>query len=157
MTKEVGINRMAKMLRQRVYRGFVIRHFLIHVALVTFICFEFFDVFVRLLFGFTAFVLNDFTQRCVDVLGHSAGVAADKKMRAFGFHPFPNLVCAIEYFVLDVGFLGRVTRPGAVAAGKKFFSLIVVELLAVKIIAVLMLRSEEQPVFSFCTSRFALL
>ena len=78
---------MAKILRQRVYRCFVIRHFLIHVALVPFICFEFFDVFVRLLFGLTAFVLNDFTQRCVDVLGHSASVAANKEVRAFAFHP----------------------------------------------------------------------
>jgi len=76
---------MAKILRQRVYRCFVIRHFLIHVALVPFICFEFFDVFVRLLFGLTAFVLNDFTQRCVDVLGHSASVAANKEVRAFAF------------------------------------------------------------------------
>ena len=91
----------------------------IDVALVAFVRFELFDVFVRLLFGLAALLLNDLAQRRINVLGHATGVAAHEKVRAFPIEPFPDFGCVVQHFVLHVRFLGRITRPRQIKARQK--------------------------------------
>src|SRR6516162_5842235 len=77
----------------------------IHVALISFVRLELFDVLVRLLLGLAALLLNDFPQRCIDVLGHAPCVAAYEEVRAFGIEPFPDLSRVFQHFVLHVRFV----------------------------------------------------
>src|SRR5262249_18323785 len=59
--------------------------------------------------------------------------------------------------VLDVNLLGLIARPCAIEPGEKAFFFECSELLAVSEIAPLMLRSEKEPVVSFCSGRLAFL
>src|SRR5438552_16807817 len=141
---------MTKRRSQRVCHSFVIRHsdfvILIDVALVALIALQFLNVFVRLLFALAALFLNDFPQRGVDILGHAPRVAANKEMRAVRIHPFPTLGGIFQHLVLDVRFAGLIARPGAIATGEKSSALLLLQFLAIKIIAMLMLRPEKEPI-----------
>src|SRR5947199_8922236 len=68
---------------------FVLRH-LVHIPLVTLVALEFLNVFIGLLDAFAAMPLNDFAQRCIDILGHSARVGAHKEVCALVVDPFPS-------------------------------------------------------------------
>src|SRR4029077_9499969 len=110
-----------------------------------------FHVGVRLFFCFAALFLNYLAQSGIDILGHASGVATNKKMCAVAIEPFPNLGSLFQHFVLDIGFTGLIARPGAMTIRKKILSLIILQLVPIEIIAVLVLRSEKEPVFSFCS------
>src|SRR5438094_5686876 len=136
--------------------SFVIRHscfviFLIHVALVTLVAFELLDVLIGLINGFTALLLHDFSQRRIDILRHSLRVAAHEKVGALGVEPFPNLSGIVLHPMLDINFPGLIARPSAIEPCEKPFFLECLEFLAVGKIALLMLRSEKQPVLSLCS------
>jgi len=100
---------------------------------------------------------DDLAQCGIDIFGHAAGITANKEVRAFTIHPFPNFIRALQHFVLDVGFFGGIARPGEIEPRQKSVAFHFLKFVVVKIIAVFVLRSEEEPVFSFCTGRFALL
>src|ERR1700722_14764114 len=129
----------------------------IDVALVAFIAFQFLNVFVRLLFALAALFLNDFPQRGIDILGHAPGIAADEKMSAFAIHPFPNLRCTVQHFMLHVGFVCLIARPGAIEGSNYSIALKLGQLFFVEIVAVFVLRSEEKPILSFSSDCFPLL
>src|SRR5207248_1289516 len=64
---------------------------LIHVTFVTLFVLQLLDVVVGRRHVLAALFLDDLAQRGIDILGHTACVAADKKLRAFAVDPFPNL------------------------------------------------------------------
>src|SRR6266487_193850 len=130
---------------------------LIHIALVTLVALELLDVFIRLINAFTALLLYDFAQHSIDILRHSLRVAAHKKMGALGVEPFPNLSGIVLHPMLDINLPGLIARPCAIETCEKPFFLECLEFLAVGKIALLMLRSEKEPVLSLCSRRLAFL
>ena len=88
--------------------SFVLRHFLVHIALVAFIALELFNVFVGLFEAFTAMFLHNFAQCGIDILGHAARVAAHEEVRTFRVEPLPNLGGVVPHPVLHVNFLGLI-------------------------------------------------
>ena len=129
---------------------------LVHVALVAFIAFQLLDELVRLLFALAALFLNDRSQRGIDILGHASRVTANEELRALRIHPFPNLRGILQHLVLHVRFAFLIARPRAIAT-EKSIAPILFQFLAVKIIAVLVLRSKEEPVLALCPGGLALL
>ena len=89
---------------------FVIRpsSFLIHIAFVTLLILQFFNVFIGLLDVFAALLLHDFAQRCIDILGHPARIATHEKVGAPGVDPVPNFGRIFRHLVLDVDLLGLI-------------------------------------------------
>src|SRR5713101_1841519 len=130
---------------------------LIHVALVALVALEFLDVRVGLIDRFAALCLHDFAQRGIDILGHSARVTANKKLRTLGIDPFPDFRRVLENTVLDVNLMGLIARPRTIEPRENAFALESIEVFLVGIIAFLPLRSEEEPVFSFCTESHSFL
>ena len=76
--------------------------FSVHIALVTLVALELLHVFIGLINAFTALVLHDFSQRRIDILGHSLRVAAHEKVGTLGIEPFPNLSGIVVHPVLDI-------------------------------------------------------
>jgi hypothetical protein len=76
----------------------------IYLALVPFVCLELFNVLVRLLFSLAARFLHDFTQRCIDILGHATRITANEKVGAFRIEPFSNLSGVVQHLMLHVRF-----------------------------------------------------
>src|SRR5438552_3942379 len=136
--------------------SFVLRH-LIHIALVPLVTYEFFNVFIGFLGAFAAFFADNFAQRRIDILGHAARIAAHEKMRALRVGPLPNLRGVFLHPVLDVNFLGLIARPRAIEPCQNSLLQIRLEFISVSKIALLVLRSEKKPVFSFRPDRFSLL
>src|SRR6266705_6474510 len=124
--------------------------FLIHIPLITFLILQFLDVFISLLDAFAALLLDDFSQRSINVFGHPTRIATHEKVRAFGVDPFPNFGGVFRHLMLDVDLLGLVARPCAIQPCEKSFFQVRVELVPVRKIAALMLRAEEEPVFPQC-------
>ena len=85
------------------HSAFVI--YLIHIALVALVALEFLDVFVGLLDRFAALLLHNFPQCPIDVLGHTACIAANEKVRALGIKPLPNFGRIFRHFVLNIDLL----------------------------------------------------
>src|SRR5205807_7970409 len=96
---------------------------LIHVALVTLFVLQFLDVVVGRRHIFAALFLDDLAQRRIDILGHPARVAADKKLRAFAVDPFPNLARVLQHEVLDIDLVSLIARPGAIESGENAIAL----------------------------------
>src|SRR5438874_6359446 len=86
---------------------FVLRH-LVHIALVTLVALELLNVFVGLVDGFAALLLDDLAQRRIYILRHSLRVAAYEKMSALGVEPFPNLSGIVAHPMLDINLLGLI-------------------------------------------------
>ena len=101
--------------------------------------------------------LDDLAQRGIDILGHTACVAADKKLRAFAVDPFPNLARILEHEVLDINLVSLIARPRAIEPGENAVALEASPILFVGVVAGLALRSVEEPVFSLRAERLALL
>ena len=65
------------------------------------------DIFGGGLGGHSAFLLCDFDQRLVNVLGHSLRVAANVKIGTL-LQPGPNLFSLFEHSVLDINLMGLI-------------------------------------------------
>src|SRR5262249_30539685 len=94
------------------HSDFVIRS--IHIPLVALLAFQLLDVFVRLFDALAALLLDNLAQGCIHVLGHAARVTANEKLRALGVDPFPDVGRVFSHLVLDIDFLGLITRPRAI-------------------------------------------
>src|SRR6266545_3628114 len=95
------------------HSSFGFRHS-VHIPLVALLAFQLLDVFVGLIDALAALLLDNLAQGCVHVLGHAACVTAHEKLRALGVDPFPDLGRVFRHLVLDVDFLGLITRPRAI-------------------------------------------
>src|SRR5216683_6920686 len=130
---------------------------LIHVALVALVALEFLDVRVGLIDRFGALLLHDFAQRGIDILGHSARVPANKKLRTLGIDPFPDFRRVLENTVLDVNLMGLIARPGTIESCENAVAFESIEVVLVGIVAFLPLCSEEEPIFPFRSERLSFL
>src|SRR6266478_1567545 len=130
---------------------------LIHVALVTLVGLELLDVGVRVIDRLTALLLNDFAKRGIDILGHSARVAANIKLCALGIDPFPDFRRALQNTVLDVNLMGLIARPGTIESCENAVAFESMEILFIGVVAFLPLCSEEEPIFPFRSERLSFL
>src|SRR5438876_11625824 len=139
--------------------SFVIRNsaFSIHVALVALVVLKLLDVGVRFVHRLAALFLDDLAQRSIDIFRHASRVAANKKLGAFAVDPFPDFGGVFEHLVLDVNFMRLIARPGAIESRQKAVAGETFPIFAVGIIALLALRSKEEPIFSFCAGCLSLL
>ena len=81
---------------------------LVDVAFVTLVGLQFLDVLARLLDGLAALFQNNLAEGRVHILGHTACVTANKKLRALRIDPLPNLGRVLQHAVLDVDLLGLI-------------------------------------------------
>src|SRR5438132_13709551 len=130
---------------------------LIHVALVAFVGFELLDVSVRFVYGFAALFLDDLSQRSIDIFGHTSRVAAHEKLRTVVVDPFPNLSGVFQHLMLNVNFVRLIARPRAIQSRQKAVACETFPVFFVGVIALLALRSDEEPVFSFRADSLSLL
>src|SRR5207302_6347007 len=80
-----------------------------------------------------------------------------EKLRTDVVEPFQNLRCVYQQLMLNVNFVRLIARPRAIESRQKPVACETFPIFFVGVIALLALRSEEEPVFSFRAESLPLL